>query len=126
MNERKAFDISDVAGSLKRGAIPTQQDILNTYTAYLFGSRAPEKTLANIKALEDAGFALEGATPTSDVEILRRTGPGSRAEPGKSASFVPTATPYKMGQGYIKEPQPPSLLAPPIPAQPIPTPILDD
>ena len=63
------FDRSDVAGSLKRGATPSQQDILSIYTPYLLGSKNPEKTLGEIKALEDAGFALEGASPTSDTKI---------------------------------------------------------
>ena len=110
MNERKAFDRSDVAGSLKRGATPSQQDILSVYTPYLLGSKNPEKTLGEIKALEDAGFALEGATPTSDIKTQSQ-----KNKRGISfTNFVP------------KAPQLPSLLVPPITPKPIPTPILDD
>ena len=67
------FDRSDVAGSLAAGLVPTQEDIAQIYAPYLLGSNNPEYTLSKIKALEDAGYALEGAMPTSDIKIVPNT-----------------------------------------------------
>ena len=91
------------------GAVPSQKDILDTYTPYLLGSTKPEITLSNIKALEDAGYALEGALPTSDAKIDPTTFRGGKDSGG---SFVP------------KVPQPPAPVVP----QPMPAtlPIKDD
>jgi len=78
-----AFDKSDVAGSLAAGLVPTQADIADIYAPYLLGSNNPEYILSNIRALEDAGYALEGAMPTSDIKIVPNTFTGG------GSSFVP-------------------------------------
>tara|TARA_R110000765_G_scaffold202842_3_gene308096 strand:+ start:735 stop:1859 length:1125 start_codon:yes stop_codon:yes gene_type:complete len=88
------FDKKDVEGSLTADAVPTQADILDMYTPYLLGSNNPEYTLSKIKALEDAGYALEGAMPTSDIKIVPNTFTGG------GSSFVP------------KVPQPPAPVVP--------------
>lgn len=89
-----AFDQIDVAGSLAAGAVPSQQDILRAYAPYLLGSPKPEVTLSKIKALEDAGYVLEGAAPTSDIKIV------PNEYRGDGGSFVP------------KVPQPPAPVVP--------------
>ena len=95
------FERMRVAGSLAAGAVPTQEDILRVYTPYLLGSKNPEYTFNNIRALEEAGYALEGATPTSDIKIVPNTFRGN------SGSFVP------------KVPQPPAPVVPqPMPSMP--------
>ena len=67
------FDRSDVAGSLAAGLVPTQADLVDLYTPYILGSKNPQKTFADIKALEEAGYPLmiEGTQimPTSDMMI---------------------------------------------------------
>ena len=96
-----AFDQSDVASSLAAGVVPTQEDILRVYAPYLLGSKNPEYTLSNIKPLEDAGYALEGAMLTSDAKIV------PNAFRGDGGSFVP------------KVPQPPAPVVPqPMPSMP--------
>lgn len=88
------FDRSDVAGSLAAGLVPTQQDIAQIYAPYLLGSSYPEYTLSRIKALEDAGYALEGAMPTSNIKIVPNTfsSGGSSFVPKTSGSTSPMST----------------------------------
>ncbi len=85
------FDRSDVAGSLAAGLVPTQEDIAQIYAPYLLGTSYPEYTLSRIKALENAGYALEGAMPTSNIKIVPNTfsSGGSSFVPKTSGSTSP-------------------------------------
>jgi len=85
------FDRSDVTGSLAAGLVPTQEDIAHIYAPYLLGSSYPEYTLSRIKALENAGYALEGAMPTSNIKIVPNTfsSGGSSFVPKTSGSTSP-------------------------------------
>ncbi len=99
------FDRSNVAGSLAAGAVPTQADILNAYAPSFLGSKNPEKTLSQIKQLEDAGYALEGATPTSNLMIS-----GNRFIPQVPQPLAPIAT-----QPMPSMPSLPSVTLPTLP-----------
>ena len=99
------FDRKDVAGSLAAGLVPTQADILNAYAPYFFGAKNPEKTLSRIKQLEDAGYALEGATPTSNLMIS-----GNKFIPQIPQAPAPVAT-----QPMPSMPSLPSITLPTLP-----------
>jgi len=69
------FDTNDVAGSLAAGLVPTQADIVNMYAPYVFGSKVPEKTFNEIRALEEAGYPLiidgKQYAPTSTISHIQ-------------------------------------------------------
>ncbi len=71
------FDRSDVAGSLAAGLVPTQADILSIYTPYIFGgSNDLVRTFNNVRALEEAGYALKEAAPTSTISHFEMNAEG--------------------------------------------------
>jgi hypothetical protein len=88
------FDRSDVAGSLAAGLVPTQADILQIYTPYLFGySSGLEKTFNDVRALEEAGYALKEAAPTSTISHFEMNDTGGGKFIPKTSGLTESESP---------------------------------
>lgn len=88
------FDRSDVAGSLAAGAVPTARDIGIIYLPFILGSsRNPEYTFNAVRALEEAGYAMEGAPSTSSISHFEMNARGGGKFIPKTSGLTESESP---------------------------------
>ena len=91
------FDKSDVAGSLAAGLVPTQADILSIYTPFIFGSSSDlVRTFDNVRALEEAGYALKEAPSTSTISHFEMNAEGGGRFIPKTSGLTESDSPSPM------------------------------
>ena len=89
------FDRSDVAGSLAAGLVPTEKDLLLIYQPFMFGMRSNDlvRTFNDIRALEEAGYALEGAPSTSSISHFEMNAEGGGRFIPKTSGLTESESP---------------------------------
>ena len=89
------FDRRDVAGSLAAGLVPTEKDLLLIYQPFMFGMRSNDlvRTFNDIRALEEAGYALEGAPSTSSISHFEMNAEGGGRFIPKTSGLTESESP---------------------------------
>ena len=88
------FDRSDVAGSLAAGAVPTARDIFLIFQPLIFGrSNDLVRSFNNMRALEEAGYALEGAPSTSSISHFEMNAEGGGRFIPKTSGLTESESP---------------------------------
>ena len=89
------FDRRDVAGSLAAGLVPTEKDLLLIYQPFMFGMRSNDlvRTFNDIRALEEAGYALEGAPSTSSISHFEMNARGGGRFIPKTSGLTESESP---------------------------------
>ena len=88
------FDRGDVAGSLAAGLVPTARDIGVIYLPFILGSSTdPEYTFNAVRALEEAGYAMEGAPSTSTISHFEMNARGGGRFIPKTSGLTESESP---------------------------------